>query len=109
MQVTRRGDVLSLCVIVVTILLNCCFVLSESNGVYHNSHNSSSNSNNASSSDVFWTAVNTATGTRGIQENYITTVILSDGEKEVRMRFGDIIVKETSISQEISQGERLVT
>jgi len=37
--------------------------------------------------------------------NYITTADLGDGEREVRMRFGDIIVRETSVSSSTKTDE----
>ena len=36
--------------------------------------------------------------------NYMTTAELPDGEHEVRMRFGDIIVREASVSDQNENG-----
>lgn len=38
--------------------------------------------------------------------NYITTAVLPDGESETRMRFGDIIVREASITKTNQAGVR---
>lgn len=38
--------------------------------------------------------------------NYIATAVLADGESETRMRFGDIIVREASISKKSEAGVR---
>lgn len=40
--------------------------------------------------------------------NYIITAVLPDGESETRMRFGDILVRESSVTKQNGAGIRLV-
>src|SRR5690348_3473747 len=99
MRVTRRRDAWSLFVIIGgTIILNCCVVLTKTSSIGATSSWNSNSDSYRGSQDSWNDKLMDESIRQEFAENYLATAYLSDGEKEVRMRFGDIIVKETSIT-----------